>query len=264
MIDVDLRAAAARLAAAGIDEPMREVRILAREAPDAATFDAYIARRERREPVAYILGRKEFWSLDFEVTPAVLIPRPDSETLIETALKECKPHPARILDLGTGSGCLLITLLKEWPQATGIGIDISPDALAVAARNATHHGVEARTQFVRTDFAHPPRERFDLVIANPPYIADSVVETLDPDVKNFEPRLALSAGRDGLDSIAVIARALHDLLKPHARALIEIGHDQGETAANVLRNEGLTVHRVVKDLGGHDRVIVAMWPQEAR
>lgn len=264
MIDVDLRAAAARLAAAGIDEPMREARILAREAPDAATFDAHIARRERREPVAYILGRKEFWSLDFEVTPAVLIPRPDSETLIETALKECKPYPARILDLGTGSGCLLVTLLKEWPQASGIGIDISPEALAVAARNAAHHGVEARAQFVRADFAHPPRERFDLVIANPPYIADSVVETLDPDVKNFEPRLALSAGRDGLDLITVIARALGDLLKPHALALIEIGHDQGETAAKALRNEGLTVHRVVKDLSGHSRVIFATLQQGAR
>jgi release factor glutamine methyltransferase len=260
-----LRAAAQRLAAAGIDEPMREARILEKEAKDAASFDAYVARRERREPVAYILGRKEFWSLDFEVTPATLIPRPDSETLIETALKECgqKP-PARILDLGTGSGCLLITLLTEWKSATGIGIDISKDALAVAARNAARHGVETRATFVEADFANLPHEHFDLVIANPPYIADSVVETLDPDVKNFEPRLALSAGPDGLDAILVIARSLHAVLAPSAVALLELGHDQGETAAKALRNAGLTVHRVVKDLGGHGRVMVATLPQGAR
>ncbi len=257
-----LRAAAARLAAAGIDEPMREVRILAREAKEAALFDAFIARREKREPVAYILGRKEFWSLEFEVTPSVLIPRPDSETLIETALKVLKATPpARILDLGTGSGCLLVTLLTEWPNATGVGLDISRDALEVAARNARRHNVVDRIAFVEADFAHPPNERFDLVVANPPYIADAYHAQLDPDVRDHEPRGALTSGPDGLAAIKAIARALHRMMKQGACALIEIGYDQGESAAQTLRNEGLSVQHIVKDLAGHDRVMVATLPQ---
>jgi release factor glutamine methyltransferase len=257
-----LRAAAARLAAAGIDEPMREARILAREAKDAIAFDAFIARRAKREPVAYILGRKEFWSLDFEVSPAVLIPRPDSETLIETALKERRPPPARILDLGTGSGCLLIALLTEWPGATGLGIDIAPDALAVAKRNAERLGVTDRASFALADFANLALdERFDLVVANPPYIADADHAHLDPDVRDHEPRLALTSGPDGLRDIEKIARTLHDVMHGDSLALIEIGHDQGETAVKTLRNAGLDVRRVVKDLGARDRVIVATLPQ---
>jgi release factor glutamine methyltransferase len=243
-----LRAAAARLGLAGIDEPMREARLLAREAPDSPTFDAFIARREKREPVAYILGRKEFWSLDFEVTPAVLIPRPDSETVIETALQERKATPpTRILDLGTGSGCLLVALLTEWPTATGVGVDISPDALAVAKRNAERLGVADRTSFVVADFANLALgERFDLVVANPPYIAESEHAHLDPDVRDHEPRLALTSGRDGLRDIERIARALHDLMTDESLALIEIGHDQGESAPKTLRNEGLIRHHVVE------------------
>jgi release factor glutamine methyltransferase len=258
-----LRAAAARLAAAGIEEPMREARLLAREAMGATAFEAYIARREKREPVAYILGRKEFWSLDFEVTPAVLIPRPDTETLIEAALKHfaSKP-PARILDLGTGSGCLLITLLSEWRDATGVGVDISPAALAVARRNAARHGIDERAAFAEADFAKLAlNEPFDLVVSNPPYIPDAVVDQLDPDVQNFEPRLALAAGIDGLAAIKAITDALHTVLSPQGIALIEIGYDQGESAANALRNGGLTVLGVVKDLGARDRVVVATLPQ---
>jgi release factor glutamine methyltransferase len=257
-----LRAAAARLAAAGIDEPMREARILAREAKGAALFDTFIARREKREPVAYILGRKEFWSLEFEVTPSVLIPRPDSETLIETALKELKATPpSRILDLGTGSGCLLVTLLTEWPNATGIGLDISRDALEVAGRNARRHNVANRITFIESDFANPPDERFDLVVANPPYIADADHAQLDPDVRDHEPRRALASGPDGLTAMKAIARVLHRVLKQRACALIEIGHDQGKSAAQTLRNEGLSVQHVVKDLGRNDRVMVTTLPQ---
>ena len=257
-----LRAAAARLAAAGIDEPMREARILAREANDAAQFDTFIARRQKREPVAYILGRKEFWSLEFEVTPAVLIPRPDSETLIEAALKELKAAPpARILDLGTGSGCLLVTLLTEWPNTTGVGLDISREALEVAGRNARRHNVVHRITFVEADFANSPDERFDLVVANPPYISEADHARLDPDVRDHEPRLALASGPDGLTAMKAIAHTLHRALKQSARVLIEIGHDQGESAAQTLRNEGLSVQHIVKDLAGHDRVIVATLPQ---
>jgi release factor glutamine methyltransferase len=189
-----LRAAAQRLAAAGIDEPMREVRILAREAKDGAVFESFIARREKREPVAYILGRKEFWSLDFEVTPAVLIPRPDSETLIETALKELKTTPpARILDLGTGSGCLLVTLLTEWPKATGVGLDISREALDIAERNARRHNVASRATFVEADFANRPMT----LRSRRPNRRTSPMRTraTRPDVRDHEPRLALASGR---------------------------------------------------------------------
>jgi release factor glutamine methyltransferase len=257
-----IRAAADRLAAAGIDEAMREARILAKAAPDTATFDAFIARRERREPAAYILGRKEFWSLEFEVTPAVLIPRPDSETIVETALKELKHAPPRcILDLGTGSGCLLISLLTEFPNATGVGVDISPEALVIAARNAGRLGVAGRARFVRGDFANLPNEQFNLVISNPPYIPDSHVATLDPEVRDHEPRLALKGGAAGLDAIERIARSLCQALTPDGLALIEIGHDQGASAAKTLRNEGLNVLRIAKDLAGRDRVIVARLPQ---
>lgn len=257
-----LRAAAARLAAVGIDEPMREARILAREAPDAATFDAFIARREKREPVAYIVGRKEFWSLEFEVSPAVLIPRPDTETIVEIAVKELRETPPkRILDLGTGSGCLLISLLTEFPNATGVGLDISEEALSLAARNAARHGVETRARFLRADFAAPPREQFDLVVSNPPYIADHVIETLEADVRDHEPHVALKGGAAGLDAIERIARALPSVMSPKALVLIEIGADQGQAATKTLRNAALEPVSIARDLAGHERVVVARLPQ---
>ncbi|MEQ1756584.1 MAG: peptide chain release factor N(5)-glutamine methyltransferase [Micropepsaceae bacterium] len=258
-----LREAAARLAAAGIDQPLREARILLDEIPDR--FDEAVERRIRREPVAYILGRWEFWSLDFEVTPAVLIPRPDTETIVETALKELKHNPPkRILDLGTGSGCLLISLLTEWPDATGVGIDISPDALAVASRNADRLGVASRAKFVQCDFGELSDDRYDLVVSNPPYIADAVMQTLEPDVREYEPHLALKGGPDGLGPLERIAIALHDCLHPGALALIEIGYDQGGPATSTLRKRGLDVIGVVQDLGHNDRVIAARLPSRQK
>jgi release factor glutamine methyltransferase len=258
----DLRTAAARLAAAGIDEPLREARILARAAPDTATFDAFIGRREGREPVAYILGRKEFWSLEFEVSPAVLIPRPDSETLIEAALGEFKTNPpARVLDLGTGSGCLLIALLTEWPRTTGVGVDISEAALALARRNALRHHVAERAEFRPGDWGEGITERFDLVVANPPYIADDVFDRLAPDVRDHEPVHALRAGREGLDAYHRIAKHLPRLLEPAGCAIVEIGFDQRASVKDLFTTAGLAGLRVVKDLAGHDRAVVARLPQ---
>jgi len=257
-----LKEAAARLAAAGIDEPLREARILSKAAPDAATFAAFIARREKREPVAYILGRKEFWSLEFEVSPAVLIPRPDSETLIDTALRELgRDAPARILDLGTGSGCLIVSLLTEWPKASGLAVDLSAEALAIAQRNATRHHVATRVEFQRNDWTAGIAERFDLVISNPPYISDEAFERLEPDVREHEPAMALKAGPKGLAAIDRIARDLSAILKPNGLTLIEIGHDQGLPASQILTKNGLERVRIVKDLAGHDRVVVARLPQ---
>ena len=255
-----LIAAAVRLAAAGIEDPVREARILLGATPEK--FAEAIARREKHEPIAYILGRREFWSLDFEVSPAVLIPRPDSETLVETALKLFKDTPPRtILDLGTGSGCLLIALLSEWKHAAGTGLDISQAALTVAQRNAERLGVASRAQFQHGDFEAFTGRRFDLVISNPPYIASSVIAGLDPDVREYEPHLALNGGADGLAPLRRIAANLHAVLAPGAPAIIEIGHDQGASASQTLENHGLNVHQIVKDLGGNDRVILVKLPQ---
>jgi release factor glutamine methyltransferase len=256
-----LQAAAARLTVAGIEDAPREARLLARESASADQFDEFMRRRVSREPFAYIIGRREFWSLDFEVTPAVLIPRPDSETLVEAALKEfgTKP-PARIIDLGTGSGCLIISLLTEWREATGAAVDISPAALDVARRNAGRLGTSERMTFECRDFGASSDERFDLVVSNPPYIADAVIESLEPDVREHEPRLALSGGRDGLEAYRRIAAALPSLLVAGGRVLLEIGYDQAADAARILENQGLRGIRIVKDLGGHDRVVVASAP----
>ncbi len=255
-----LQEAAARLAAAGIEDPMREARILCAVAPEK--FAAAITRRAQREPTAYILGRREFWSLDFEVSPAVLIPRPDSETLVEAALKHFKDtSPRSILDLGTGSGCLLIALLSEWKNTEGTGLDISHPALAIAQSNAERLGVASRAQFQHGDFAAFKGQRFDLVISNPPYIATSVIEGLDPDVREYEPHLALNGGVDGLEPLRRIAATLHAVLAPGAPAIIEIGYDQGRSASQTLRSHGLKVHKIIKDLGGNDRVILAKLPQ---
>ena len=254
-----LRTAAARLDAAGIEDPVREARILLAAVPDR--FEDAITRRCTHEPAAYIMGHREFWSLDFEVSPAVLIPRPDSETLIETALKELKSNPPKtILDLGTGSGCLLIALLTEWRDATGVGVDISPAALAIAKRNAERLGVSGRTQFIQADFGELSGNCFDLVVANPPYIPDAVVDTLDSDVRDFEPHLALKGGSDGLGPLERIARSLFDCMNPNALAFIEIGYDQGQSAPRTLRDQGLKVLRVIKDLGHNDRVVVVKLP----
>lgn len=253
-----LRAAAARLAAAGIDAPMREARLLAREAVDATQFEAFVARRARREPFAYIIGLREFWSLDFEVTPDVLIPRPDSETLVEVALKAFGTRPPhRIVDLGTGSGCLVVALLSEWREARGLAVDISPSALAVARRNAERHAVADRLSFLCADFAAALPGPFDLVVSNPPYIAAADLAALEPDVRDFEPHLALQGGADGLEAYRRIAVALKDMLEPGGRALLEIGHDQGRKVPEILQFQGFIVDSVVRDLAGHDRVVVA-------
>jgi len=259
-----LRNAAARLAAAGIDDPMREARILHKAAPDEATFQSFIARREKREPVAYILGRREFWSLELEVTPAVLIPRPDTETLVEAALTEFKQSaPARILDLGTGSGAILIALLKEWPRAIGIGVDKSAAALAVVGRNALRHGVADRMDLREGDWSKGITERFDLVISNPPYIGADEFAHLDPDVRDYEPAEALLSGQDGLKDIERIAKTLPDLMTAHGRVIVEIGYKQAAGASHIFTTAGLEIVRIAKDLAGHDRALVARLPQTA-
>jgi release factor glutamine methyltransferase len=255
----DLKSAAGRLAQAGIEEPLREARLLARTARDGVEFEDFVTRRAAREPFAYIVGRREFWSLDFEVTPDVLIPRPDSETLVDAALKTfAGAPPRRIVDLGTGSGCLLLALLSEWPEAQGLAVDISPEALGVARRNAARLGLSARVDFACCGFEAVPPGPYDLAVSNPPYIPTGDIAGLEPDVARFEPALALDGGPDGLKAYRVLAGTLKELLVPGGRTFLEVGWHQADQVRNILQKQEVDVIRVIRDLTGNDRVIEAV------
>jgi release factor glutamine methyltransferase len=218
----------------------------------SAGADALLARRLAHEPVAHITGTRDFWTLSLKVTPDVLIPRPDSETLIEAALRHFagQAGPRRILDLGTGSGALLMAALSEWPQASGLGIDISAGALAVARENAGRCGLADRAEFVAGDWAQGLDGRFDLILCNPPYIEAGAV--LAPEVADHEPHGALFAGADGLDCYRRLAPEMARLLETGGIALFEIGHDQGRAVSGLFAAEGFApvLHH---DLGGRDR-----------
>lgn len=219
---------------------------------DPQGFESAVQRRADGEPVAHITGSREFWSLGLRVTPDVLIPRPDSETLIEVALRLCARPPARILDLGTGSGALLLAALTEWPQATGLGVDASPAALAVAADNAVCTGLAARAVFQPGDWGAGLHERFDLILSNPPYIADN--ETISVEVRTHEPASALFAGPDGLADYRRILPQLPGLLNPGGLAVLEIGHLQGRAVSALAAAHGFTAS-LHPDLAGRDRCV---------
>jgi release factor glutamine methyltransferase len=219
----------------------------------AARFAAHIDARAMHQPVAQILGRRAFWGREFEVTRHVLDPRPETETLVELAL--AGPAPRRILDLGTGSGALLVTLLAEWPGASGLGIDASAEALKVGARNAARHGVEARAEFRPGDWCEGIVGRHDLVVCNPPYIPADVIAGLAPSVRDWEPRDALTPGPTGLESYARIAAGLRDVLAPGGRALFEIGADQGSSVPALFRTAGFPAPLLHRDLAGRPRCV---------
>jgi len=270
------------LTAAGIDNVRFEARLLlskasglpiealiahGRDEAPAATIGALralTARRVLREPMAHILGEREFWGLPFKVTPDVLVPRPDSETVIEAALS-LMPDRARawrLLDLGVGSGCLLLTLLREYPNAHGTGIDASPAALAVAQENAERLGVAARARLLAGDWREPGWVEqlggpFDLVVSNPPYIASADIAGLMPEVARFEPRLALDGGGDGLDPYRRIAASGRQLVTSGGWLLVEGGEDQASDIAGIFSAAGLHPAAPWKDLAGIDRVIPA-------
>lgn len=280
--DALLRDAAVALTAAGIDNARFEARLLLAHAggvtvewliahggevaPPAAVeaLRALTARRIRREPMAYVVGEREFWGLPFKVSPAVLVPRPDSETLIEAALALMpgRTEPWRIVDLGVGSGCLLLTLLREFPNARGVGMDASAAALTMAATNAEALGVDARARLVGGDWRQPGwAERlggpFDLLVANPPYIETAAIDGLMPDVARFEPRLALDGGGDGLSAYRAIAGSAAGLVVPGGRVLIEAGEGQAPGISTLFASAGFSVGSPLKDLGGIDRVVTA-------
>ena len=278
-IESAMRDGAGALRRAGIEAPRAEARRLlahalgwsreallreARTALDDAAircYQALIARRAAAEPFAYLTSEREFWSLAFEVTPATLIPRPESETLIELALSHATrmsyaraPHGApRMLDLGTGSGCLLLALLSELPEAHGIGVDVSLDALHVAARNAAHLGLDARARFVCGSWGSMLGGRFDLIVANPPYVATRDAPSLPPDVARFEPSRALYAGPDGLAAYRALTPDLARLLAPGGVAVLELGAGAAGSVATIAAACGLVEIERRRDLAGIER-----------
>ncbi|MEO6582398.1 MAG: peptide chain release factor N(5)-glutamine methyltransferase [Sphingomicrobium sp.] len=233
----------------------REQLLLAPPAAVPPEFEELLARRLAGEPIAYIVGTRAFWTVELEVTPDVLIPRPDSETLIDAAVAHFKgtPGPNRVLDLGTGSGALLLAALDQWPGATGIGIDNSAAALAVAQGNADRLGLGDRAELRLGDWADGIDERFDLVLCNPPYVA--VGAPLGTGVAEHEPQAALFAGNDGLDALRRIAPQLPRLLEPGGLAAVEIGYDQTGSAAALLAGGGLAAS-LAHDLAGRPRAIL--------
>jgi release factor glutamine methyltransferase len=221
-------------------------------APDA--FAELLPRRLRHEPVAYIIGSRDFWTITLAVSPAVLIPRPDSETLIEAAVAHFgKTGPKRILDLGTGSGALLLAALNEWPEASGVGVDASEAALAVAGNNAARLGLGARAEFLPGDWGQGLDERFDLILCNPPYVESTAA--LAPEVLDYEPASALFAGEDGLDDYRQLMAQLERLMAPAAIAVLEIGATQAPQVSALALNAGLS-SVCFQDLGGRNRCLV--------
>ena len=238
------------------DTPERDVRLLREAARDEAEFDSFIARRMRHEPVAYITGTRGFWTIDLDVAPGVLIPRPDSETLIEAAVAHFTgtAGPQRVLDLGTGSGALLLAALDQWPHATGIGVDASPDALNIAQRNAARIA-PGRAEMILGNWAEDITQRFDLVLCNPPYVEDDAV--LERQVRDWEPHAALFGGAHGLDAYRMLAPQIARTIAPGGVACIEIGWTQADAVGALLAAQGLRV-TVRNDLGGRDRCLIAV------
>jgi release factor glutamine methyltransferase len=221
-------------------------------------FWAMLERRKAGEPIAYITGRRAFWNIELHVGPGVLVPRPDSEVLIASAIEhfEGKEAPERILDLGTGPGTLLLAALDVWPEATGVGVDVSRQALAFASANARRLGFEHRAELKLGNWADGIKERFDLILCNPPYIADG--SELGPGVREYEPDEALFAGEEGLDAYRALAPQLPQLLNPGGIAAIEIGFDQAEVVTRLLTRDGLE-SRVANDLAGRPRAVLLTW-----
>ncbi|MSO70427.1 MAG: peptide chain release factor N(5)-glutamine methyltransferase [Alphaproteobacteria bacterium] len=273
-----LAAATRTLSDAGVDAPAREARLLLAHvlgtavekllgrndsplAGEAETrFAAGVARRQVREPLAQIIGRREFWSMMISVGPEVLTPRPDSEVLVEAALAALgaagrRNTPLSLLDLGTGSGCLLIALLRELPSAKGLGVDASAAALARAQANAQSLGVAARCQFLCGDWTEPLGARFDVIVANPPYIASAAIAGLMPEVREHEPLMALDGGLDGLDAYRRLLPTIAERLAPRGALYLELGEGQGPAVIELAQASGLRLLARRNDLAGLERCL---------
>jgi release factor glutamine methyltransferase len=278
--------AAVRLRAADVPDPRRDARLLLAAAAQISTekifarpesavapeavvkFQEYVARRTAREPVSRILGRREFWSLDFALSPATLDPRPDSECLIEAAIEfagdlhsQGNRRGLRLLDLGTGSGCLLLAALASLPKASGVGVDISRRALDTASANAAALGLASRAQFLCSNWTKGVTGQFDIVLTNPPYIARADIDGLAPEVSDYEPKAALDGGEDGLDAYRRLAPMIFSCLEPGGIALIEVGEGQADAVKSLLKSAEFGHIASKSDLSGIERCIIATGPQ---
>ena len=268
-------AATARLRAAGVPDPARDARILLAHAaqvdatrvtliapediaPDIADrYDHLIALRAVRVPVSHLIGEREFYGRRFKVSADVLDPRPETETLVEAALSD---EFDRVLDLGIGSGCVLVTLLAERPDARGVGVDLSEEACLQASANAVLHQVAARAEIVQGDWFEPVEGRFDLIVSNPPYLSAFEMDEVSPELRDHEPRLALTDEGDGLSAYRVIADLAGSYLTAQGRVFCEIGWEQGDDVRSIFQDRGWGSVEVLPDLDGRDRVIVARNP----
>lgn len=267
-----IRHGALLLRGAAIERPRLEARLLLAHAlgltpeellrdmgapADMALYETLLARRAGREPLALITGRQEFWSLPFAVSPATLIPRPDTETLLEAALALFpeRNRVGSVLDLGTGTGCLLLAALTEFSGAFGVGVDLAPEAARLAAANAAALGLTGRAAFLVGDWAAPLVGRFDLILSNPPYIETSAIPTLMPEVRQHEPAGALDGGPDGFDAYRRIIPALPDLLSPNGAATLEVGQGQAAFVIGMARDARLLATSEA-DLAGIPRAVV--------
>ena len=221
-------------------------------------FEAALSRRVRREPMSHVLGKREFWSLNFRVTPDTLDPRPDSETLVEAVLERAveRERPYRVLDLGTGTGCLLLAILSELPNATGIGVDIVPATLDVARENSAALDLDKRSEFRLTEWDAGLDGKFDIVVSNPPYIPTGELDGLEPEVARFEPRLALDGGIDGLSEYRALAPVIARRLRGQGTAIIELGAGQSGPVTEIMTGAGFHVCGQRHDLGGEIRCLV--------
>jgi release factor glutamine methyltransferase len=269
-----------RLRAAGVESPVFDARLLVEagagvtrldivtdpqrvlSADQLAGIEALTLRREAREPISHIVGRKAFWTIELAVTPDVLTPRPETETLVEVALELSDfATPARVLDLGVGTGAILFAVLGARPLAEGVAVDVSAAALDVAKVNAAELGLAARVEFIRTDWGDGLEGGFDLVVSNPPYIRTGEIDLLEPEVARYEPRLALDGGADGLDAYRRIIHALPHLLKAEGAFAFEVGEGQAEAVWALADQAGLTPLGVRKDLAGKSRVVWGRRPK---
>ncbi len=277
-LDHALALAQQRLARAGLDQPRREARLLAAHllgvspgtllAPDvqldSVAFEALVARRAGREPLAYITGRQGFWTLTLDVSPDTLIPRADSETLIEAALAALpgRRQVRRVLDLGTGTGCLLLAALSEYTDAFGVGVDLSPAASDLARRNAGASGLASRAAFLAGDWAAALSASFDLILANPPYIDSPAIAGLMPEVGGYESHRALDGGADGLRAYAALMPQLAQRLAPGGVGVLELGAGQEQAVADLAAQAGLSHVATRPDLAGTPRALVVQRPVE--